>query len=150
MVIPLSFYKFAFLYHSMSCMLARQLTELFHCSGKWIKVNKDLSGNPMLSVHILRRQIPYNTGPHSYCRLQCILLHQKELYFPSVKPFQPKNVVQKWANTPQYRDLSFRKRMCWWVTAIFGHSWLLSLLFHNYNLNCYQNHGLPYLIIWTK
>ncbi len=30
-------------------------------------------------------------------------------------------------------------RMYWWVTAIFGHTWLLSLLFENCKLNCYQN-----------
>ncbi len=30
-------------------------------------------------------------------------------------------------------------RMYWWVTAIFGHNWLLSLLFENCKLNCYQN-----------
>ncbi len=26
---------------------------------------KDLSGNPMLSAHILRGQMPYTTGPYS-------------------------------------------------------------------------------------
>ncbi len=30
-------------------------------------------------------------------------------------------------------------RMYWWVTGIFGHNWLLSVLFENCNLNCYQN-----------
>ena len=39
---------------------------------------------------------------------------------------------------PHYYSM-LHLRMCWWVTAIFGRKWLLSLLFDNSKLNCYQN-----------
>ncbi len=62
----------------------------------------------MVSAH-LNRQIFASIGICPYCLVdeECFLNGKKELYFPSINPFKPKSVVEKWANTPQYHDPSF-------------------------------------------